>query len=132
LRGVNHHGDVTQSSAGTPAPPDVVVTDNRAAHRYEAHVDGELVGLTTYLLVDERVVFNHAEVYPKWEGHGVGSALARGALDDVVAQGKWITPKCPFIVDFVRQHPAYLEHVDERHRTEFVLGADGSTNLEGK
>jgi uncharacterized protein len=96
--------------------PDVVVTNNAAAGRYEAHVAGELAGLTTYRLRDDRVVFTHAEVYPQWEGHGVGSALARGALDDVVAHGKLITPLCPFIVNYVRRHPAYLKHVDPAHR----------------
>lgn len=128
---MNHDGEVTQSSPDAAAL-DVVVTDNHAAHRYEAHIDGELVGLTTYSLVDDRVVFTHAEVYPKWEGKGVGGELARGALDDVVAQGKWITPKCPFIVDFVRHHPTYLDHVDERHRAELAAGVEGSTDPDGK
>jgi uncharacterized protein len=95
---------------------DVVVSDNKAARRYEAHVDGQLAGLTTYLLDEDRVVFTHAEVYPRWEGRGVGSALAKAALDDVVAQGKQITPKCPFIISYVRQHPSYLAYVDDKHR----------------
>jgi predicted GNAT family acetyltransferase len=128
---VNHHGRMTHGSAEPPAL-DVVVTDNHAAHRYEAHIDGELVGLTTYLLIDDRVVFTHAEVYPKWEGHGVGSSLARGALDDVVTQGKLITPKCPFIVDYVRQHPAYLEHVDEHHRAALAADVDSPAGSEGR
>ncbi|HEX3825261.1 MAG TPA: GNAT family N-acetyltransferase [Mycobacteriales bacterium] len=108
---------MTHTSPGGAAL-DVVVTNKETASRYEAHIDGELAGLTTYRLVDDRVVFTHAEVYPRWEGQGVGSALARGALDDVIAQGKQITPVCPFILDFVGRHPEYLEHVDEHHRAE--------------
>jgi predicted GNAT family acetyltransferase len=104
----------------TQNPPesalDVVVTNHEAASRYEAHVDGQLAGLTTYRLVADRVIFTHAEVYPKWEGRGVGHALARGALDDTIARGKLITPLCPFIVDYVRHHPEYVEHVDVAHR----------------
>ncbi|HTW21028.1 MAG TPA: GNAT family N-acetyltransferase [Mycobacteriales bacterium] len=96
--------------------PQIEVTNNAAARRYEVHVDGELAGLTTYDLVGEQVVFTHAEVYPKFEGHGIGSALARAALDDVIAQEKVITPRCPFIVDYVRRHPSYLEYVDPQHR----------------
>jgi predicted GNAT family acetyltransferase len=95
---------------------DVLVTNDKAALRYDAHVDGVLAGFTNYLLHDGRVVFTHAEVYPRWEGRGVGSALARGALDDVIAHGKIITPMCPFIESFVRRNPSYLEHVDEQHR----------------
>jgi len=93
------------------APPDVVVTDNPAAHRFEVRVGGELAGLTTYVVADNRVIFTHAEVYPRHEGHGVGSTLARAALDDVIARGMLITPSCPFIRDFVQHHPSYQEHV---------------------
>jgi predicted GNAT family acetyltransferase len=106
---------------------DVVVTNNEAARRYEVHIGATLAGLTTYLLDDERVVFTHAEVYPQWEGKGVGTALARGALDDVIARGKLITPKCPFIVDFVRRHPSYVAHVDPVHRHEFEAVAPDSS-----
>jgi predicted GNAT family acetyltransferase len=100
------------------ATADVVVTNNEAAKRYEVHVAGELAGFTTYLTRDGRVAFTHAEVFPRWEGQGVGSALARGALDDTVAAGDLITPVCPFIVDYISRHPSYLPHVDEVHRQE--------------
>ena len=99
-----------------------IVTNNAAASRYEVRVDGELAGLTTYRLVEQRVVFTHAEVFPQFEGHGVGSALARAALDDVIAQEKVITPQCPFIVDFIRRHPSYLEYVDPMHRQRISEG----------
>jgi hypothetical protein len=96
--------------------PAVDVTNNKAALRYEAHVDGELAGFTTYQLHGDRVAFNHAEVFARWEGQGVGGKLARGALDDAIAHGKQITPLCPFIVRFVQRNPSYLEHVDPEHR----------------
>jgi predicted GNAT family acetyltransferase len=115
----------------TPPPNadalDVVVTNNKSALRYEAHIDGELAGLTTYLLHANRVVFTHAEVYPQWEGKGVASALARGALDDVIAQGKLITPLCPFIVHYVRDHQSYLEYVDPDHRESLRVTAGESS-----
>jgi hypothetical protein len=101
-----------------PSKPTVVVTNNKAELRYEAHVDGDLVGFTTYQLHGDRVVFNHAEVFPQWEGQGIGGQLARGALDDVIVAGKVITPLCPFIVSFVRRNPSYLEHVDPEHRQQ--------------
>lgn len=124
------HGLMTETSADDSAL-DAVVTNHEAAKRYEVHVDGELAGLTTYRLHDDRVVFTHAEVYPRWEGHGVGSALARGALDDAIAHGKLITPRCPFIVSYVRRHPSYLEHVDAAHRAEIeATPAGGSTTEE--
>jgi predicted GNAT family acetyltransferase len=104
---------------------DVAVINKESASRYEAHIGDDLVGLTTYELAGDRVIFTHAEVYPRWEGQGVGSALARGALDDVIAQGKQITPLCPFIVSYIRRHPAYIEHVDDVHRSEVDATAAG-------
>lgn len=121
-----HHGAVS-SSADAAAVPEITVENNEAAHRYEVMVDGELAGLTTYLCQDDRVVFDHAEVYPRFEGHGIGGALAGAALSDVIAQGKVITPVCPFIVDYLARHPAYLKHVDDAHREEIesmVMVAD--------
>jgi predicted GNAT family acetyltransferase len=98
----------------------LAVTDNPDARRYEVTANGELAGILTYRLHDDRVVFLHAEVDPKFEGHGVGSRLAREALDDVIAQGKQITPLCPFVNDYIHRHPEYVEHVDVVHRPEFV------------
>jgi predicted GNAT family acetyltransferase len=96
----------------------VTVVNNPSDLRYEVYVGDELAGFTSYTLRGDAVAFRHAEVLPQWEGHGVGSQLAKEALDDVVAAGKTITPLCPFIVDYVSRHPSYLPHVDEPHRVE--------------
>jgi predicted GNAT family acetyltransferase len=111
--GVTGHDD---GMSDTLDVGDIEVTNNSDEQRYEVRVNGELAGLTTYRLADDRVVFSHAEVAPEWEGRGVGSALAQAALDDVIAAGKLITPQCPFIADYISRHPSYLPHVDERHR----------------
>jgi predicted GNAT family acetyltransferase len=107
---------------------DVVVKDNGTAHQYEAHIGDELAGLTTYRREDGKIVFLHAEVYPKWEGRGVGSELARGALDDAVSQQLTITPQCPFIADYISRNPSYLQHVDDDDRqrieAEIATGPD--------
>jgi predicted GNAT family acetyltransferase len=97
---------------------DVTVTNNEAASQYEIHISGDLAGLTTYRRDDDRVVFRHAEVYPKWEGRGVGSELARAALDDVVSEGLTIVPHCPFIANYIARNPSYLAHVEETERQE--------------
>jgi uncharacterized protein len=102
---------VTDDAGGTPAV-DVVITNNEAAHQYEAHVNGQLAGRTTYRLQGERVVFIHAEVSPTWEGRGIATTMVRYAFDDVISRGGRITPLCPFVVGFVRRNPSYLEYVD--------------------
>lgn len=87
-----------------------VVTDNRDAHRFEAHVDGVLAGFAEYQLTDELVVFTHTEVEPAFEGQGIGSAIARFALDHVRSEGtRKALPVCPFIKGWIQKHPDYLD-----------------------
>jgi len=92
---------------------DVVVTDNRDELRFEAHVDGELAGFAAYELADDLIMFTHTEVDDAFEGHGVGGALARGALDAVRADGtRQVLPRCPFIRGWIEKHPDYQDLVD--------------------
>jgi predicted GNAT family acetyltransferase len=94
---------------------EVEVTDNPAENRYEARVDGELAGFAAYHLTRSSIVFTHTEVDPEFKGHGVGSALARFALDDVRAKGERdVVPVCPFIHGWIDDHPDYADLV-RRH-----------------
>ncbi|MFN8168690.1 MAG: GNAT family N-acetyltransferase [Candidatus Nanopelagicales bacterium] len=83
-----------------------------AASRYEGRVEGALAGFAEYQLTDQLVVFTHTEVDPAYEGQGVGSAIARWALDDVRAQGsRKVLPLCPFISGWIARHPDYADLV---------------------
>jgi predicted GNAT family acetyltransferase len=94
---------------------DVVITDNREQSRYEARIDGVLAGIAEYHLTRSSIVFTHTEVLDGFEGHGVGSALARHALDDVRAKGERdVVPVCPFIHGFIDDHAEYADLV-RRH-----------------
>jgi uncharacterized protein len=54
-------------------------------------------------------------VFDQFEGHGVGSALARSALDEVRAKGERdVVPVCPFIHGWIDDHPEYGDLV-RRH-----------------
>jgi uncharacterized protein len=87
---------------------DVEVTDNPAENRYEARLDGELAGIAVYQLDEHRIVFLHTEVDDRFEGHGVGSTLARVALDDVRSRGGLeVVPQCRFIAGWIEKHPDY-------------------------
>jgi predicted GNAT family acetyltransferase len=90
----------------------VEVTRNDEQSRYEARLDGALAGFAEYQLTDELVVFTHTEVDPAFEGKGVGSALARAALDDVRASAqRQVLPLCPFISGWIGKHPDYADLV---------------------
>jgi uncharacterized protein len=80
------------------------VTNAPEDRRYEARIDGELAGIAEYRPSDRIVTFVHTEVMSAFEGKGVGSALVRGALDDVRAHGKKVRAVCPFVKGYVEKH----------------------------
>ena len=89
------------------------ITHNPEQSRYEAHLDGELAGFVEYQLADGLAVFTHTEVDSKFEGKGVGSALARGGLDGVreTMSDRKVLPQCPFIKAWIGKHPDYQDLV---------------------
>ena len=89
----------------------VEVRDHPEASRYEIHVDGELAGQAAYRLDGGAVIFTHTEIDQDREGQGLGSRLAREALDDVVRRGLRIEPWCPFMSAYIERHPQYQQHV---------------------
>lgn len=98
---------------------DVTVTDNPADNRFEAHIDEQLAGIAEYRLADGVIDFIHTEVLV--EGKGIGSTLARAALDEVRAKGeRQVVPHCKFIRGWMLKHPEYLDlvHDSGRHLLE--------------
>ncbi|GAA2621259.1 GNAT family N-acetyltransferase [Dactylosporangium fulvum] len=91
---------------------DFNVADNADEHRFEIRVDGTLAGAAYYRLHPEegaptRIVFTHTEVEKEFEGKGVGSKLAAGALTLANDGGLKIVAQCPFIVAYLKKHPEY-------------------------
>ncbi len=83
---------------------DVEVRNNPTEYRYEVWADGELAGYTHYVLRGGRIAFVHTEVYDSYEGRGLGSRLARAALDDARGRGLMVMPYCRFIAGFIERH----------------------------
>ncbi len=80
------------------------VRNNPTKDRYELWADGELAGFARYSPRPGRIAFTHTEVDESYEGLGLGSKLARGALDDARVQGLVVEPFCPFIAGFIERH----------------------------
>lgn len=91
--------------------PDVRVTHNADDSRYEAWVGQKMAGFAAYQLTGDLIVFTHTEVDPGFEGQGVGSALAREALDDVRGTDRKVLPLCPFIKAWIESHREYVDLV---------------------
>jgi uncharacterized protein len=100
---------------------DVQISHNAESARYEARVGPKMAGFTEYQLTKDLIVFTHTEVDPAYEGQGVGSALARAALDDVRGTGRKVLPLCPFIKAWIGGHREYVD---------LVYGAPPSTVID--
>ena len=87
------------------------VKDNSAQHRYEMAVDNGMA-FVTYETAPDRVVLLHSEVPSTLSGRGVGSALARGVLDDIRRRGLRVVPRCEFMASFIERHAVYADLVD--------------------
>ena len=98
------------------ATPEVSVADAPDRHRFEAELDGSLVGFAEYHMDGPAIVFTHTEVFDEAEGKGVGSALARTALDEARSRGLRVVPQCHFIGGYISRHDDYADLVDEEHR----------------
>ena len=82
----------------------VEVRNKPAKYRYELWVDGERAGHAKYRLSNGRIAFVHTKVYEPHESLGLGTHLARVALDDARARGLMVMPFCAFIADFIERH----------------------------
>jgi uncharacterized protein len=87
----------------------VTVEDNPLVSRYEGRVDGTLAGVSEYELTEDMIIFLHTIVAEKYEGQGVGGAIARYALDDARARGLQVRALCPFIRGWMGRHPEYSD-----------------------
>lgn len=88
----------------------LTVTRNADRRRYEASAGGAgVAGFVDYQETSELVVLTHTEVGPSFGGQGVGSALARAALEDVRQRGLQALVICPFILSWLRGHHDYID-----------------------
>jgi uncharacterized protein len=83
------------------------VVDNPKASRYELWNGERLLGFADYRTWPDRVLFPYVEIDEMMQGRGFGSILTAAALDDCRARGLRVEATCPFVVDFLRQHPEY-------------------------
>ncbi|HWV53350.1 GNAT family N-acetyltransferase [Pseudorhodoplanes sp.] len=84
------------------------VTDNPAEHRFELKA-GDHVAVAYYTLRPGIITFTHTEVPTALSGQGIGSKLARGALENVRARGLKVVPKCPFIAAFMAKNAEFSD-----------------------
>jgi uncharacterized protein len=81
--------------------------------RFVVDLDGEDRPATAHYQRHEgTMTLTSTHVPGSAEGRGVGSALARAALDHARADGLRVIPKCRFMASYIERHPAYQDLVD--------------------
>ena len=86
------------------------VRDNPEKHQFEMIVDDH-TALAAYRLKPGVITFTHTEVPKELGGRGIGSQLAKGALDQGRARDLKVIPLCPVIKAYIEKHPEYADLV---------------------
>lgn len=92
--------------------PDITVTRNDEASRYEIHSDGVLAGFAEFERLPGEFRFMHTEIDHAFQGRGLAQRLADAALADAAGTGDAIAPYCPFIAKHLERYP--LQGVEVR------------------
>ena len=94
----------------------ITVLDVPEKDRYEA-LDGDtLLGVMTYQITGNIIAITHTETDAAAEGKGVGSTLARYAMQDALTRGRTVVPICPFLSGWLDRHHEYDQIVARQHR----------------
>lgn len=88
------------------------VRDDVEKSRFELAVDGH-TAIAAYRLSPDTITFTHTEVPKELGGRGIGSQLAKGALDQARARGLKVVPLCPFIKGYIEKHPEFADLVKQ-------------------
>src|SRR5918994_3762857 len=89
------------------------VVDAADRDRYEIRLAGQLAGFAQYVRRGGRTFLVHTEIDPSFEGKGLGSKLAAGALAAEREAGTKVVPLCPFVRSYIDRHPDEMDNVDQ-------------------
>jgi uncharacterized protein len=94
-------------------PATTTVTNNAAAGQFESRTEHG-VAVLKYARKGEALDLAHTRVPKEAKGQGVGSALAKAALDHARSERLRVIPTCPFVAAYVKRHAEYADLVAAR------------------
>ena len=97
------------------------VVDNPDHSRFEIRTDGELAGFLNYRLRDGELELLHTETDIGFRGHGVAGRLVQSVLDSARERHLAVLPYCPFVHDWMADHPEYTDLIPKDRRPHFGL-----------
>ncbi|TPW73497.1 GNAT family N-acetyltransferase [Schumannella sp. 10F1B-5-1] len=85
---------------------DVVIENQTDASRYALSVDGELVSVLDYRVLDAQISFPHTFTKPHRRGQGWAEKLVEFAIDDVEQNSaRRVVPMCWYVAEWFDAHP---------------------------
>ncbi|MCB9080767.1 MAG: N-acetyltransferase [Lewinellaceae bacterium] len=82
----------------------ITVVNNPASERFEVQLAAGMA-IAEYKLIKNRLILTHTEVPVALEGQGIGSALARYALNFARERQLEVMPLCPYMAAYMSRHP---------------------------
>ncbi|WP_296404055.1 GNAT family N-acetyltransferase [Psychrobacter sp.] len=84
------------------------ITHNQDKNRFETTIDGH-TGYLSYQDQGDSLVYDHTIVPSELGGQGIGSALAKYALNYARSEGKKVVPACSFVASYINKHAEYQD-----------------------
>jgi NAD+ kinase len=97
------------AQVGVRDAADATVVDSFEQQRYEIVLGGEVAGVLHYRRHGDQVELMHTEIDQAFEGRGLGSRLAAGALEDARRRATPVKVTCPFVTGYLERHPEYSD-----------------------
>jgi len=114
-----------------PSSAAVEVRKNETTRLYEALSDGQVVGNLAYEATGGRVALTHSYVDQDQRHRGIGSALARFALEDLSQSETKPRIYCGFVADYADDHPEWKGSV-EINRSAFIATRTARDSQRGR
>lgn len=89
----------------------IIITDNAQDGRFEAAVDGQVIGRQPYRRYRAHIVLMATEVDAQWRDRGVSSAMIAGVLALIRGAGHTVIPRCKITADYIFRHPEHRDLV---------------------
>ncbi|BBY10705.1 GNAT family N-acetyltransferase [Mycobacterium marseillense] len=93
-----------------------IITDNAQDNRFEAAVDGQVIGRQPYRRYRAHIVLMATEVDAQWRDRGVSSAMINGVLTLIRGAGHTVIPRCKITADYILRHPEYRDLVADQYQ----------------
>lgn len=92
------------------------IKDNPDKSRFELVVDGALAVVEYRRMGKTLIAYTHTEVADELAGRGIGTRMAKAALEYARTNGLEVLPFCPFVRAYIQRHTEYMDLVSSRYK----------------